>query len=394
MKTSVVAIVYHFFPHYRKAVAEELMRSSEYTYLFVGDVRDPTNSGIEPMIFKDPSRFLSTKSRFFRRRYLIQSGVIRLALRRDITAIIYLGDAQFLTTWLSAVLARLCGKRVLFWSHGWVHPDNKWRDRVRRTFYTLAHGMLLYGQRAREIGISKGFRPENLHVIYNSLDYEAQRSQQELITPEINEQTKMELFVNPTWPMVICSARLIPERRTDLLLYAAAKLAEEGCFLNIVIVGEGPERVALQILAEQFRLPVTFYGACYDDAVLARLYCAANVTVIPAHAGLAVIQSLGFGTPVISHDDLSRQGPEVEAILPGVTGDLYKWGDMADLAVAIRKWTTPKSDTVSQQCYRMIALFYHPQVQCRIINSAVTGKLFEPDSWDDRAELVTRTSRI
>lgn len=390
MKSPAVIIVYHFFAHYRKAVVEELIRSPEHVYLFAGDVRDTMNSGIAPMIFEDANRFISTKSHFLRRRYLIQSNVIGLALRRDITTIIYLGDAQFLTTWISAALARLCGKRVLFWSHGWIRPESGWRDRVRRAFYGLSHGMMLYGHRAREIGIHKGFRPENLYVIYNSLDYEAQRFQREIITPESSEQTKIELFANPTWPMVICSGRLVAERKIDYLLYAAAKLAEEGYFLNIVIIGEGPQRTTWQVLAEQLRLPVRFYGACYDEAVLARLYCAANVTVIPAYAGLAVIQSLGFGTPVITHSDLSQQGPEVEAILPDVTGDLYKWGDVDDLAIAIRKWTIPKSDIVSRQCYRMVELFYHPQVQCRNIDFAVTGQPFEPDSWINRAELVTR----
>lgn len=389
MTDSTVAIVYHFFAHYRKAIIEELMHSSEHLYLFVGDVRDTRDSGIEPMTFKDVGRFISTQSHFLGGRYLIQSDIIRLALRRDIATIIYLGDVQFLTTWISAALARLCGKRILFWTHGWTHPESRWRDWVRRTFYGLSHGLLLYGHRAREFGIKSGFRPENLYVIYNSLDYEAQRSQREMMTPEINEQTRMELFANPTWPMVICTGRLVAERKVDSLLYAAANLAEEGYFINILIVGEGPQREAWQTLVGQLRLSVKFYGACYDEAVLARLYCAANMTVIPAYAGLAVIQSLGFGTPVITHDDLSQQGPEVEAILPGVTGDLYKSGDTAALALAIRKWATPKSDNISQQCWRMIEIFYHAHIQSKIINSAVIGMPFEPDSWNNRAELVT-----
>lgn len=390
MSPPSVAVVYHFFAHYRKAVIEELLHSTEWAYLFVGDTQDPLYSGIEPVDFENKGRFISTQSHFFRRRYLIQRGVIGLALRKDIKTIIYLGDVRFLTTWISAVLARLSGKRVLFWTHGWTHPESRWRDRVRRIFYSLSHGLLLYGHRAQEIGVNKGFRLENLYVIYNSLDYEAQQAQRVKITPEDNEQTRKSLFVNPSWPMVICNARLIAKRRIDLLLYAAAKLADEGCFLNILIIGEGPEQSDWQVLARKLQLSVVFYGACYDEAILAKLYSAANVTVIPAHAGLTVIQSLGFGTPVITHGYMDQQMPEAEAILPGVTGDFYKWGDIDDLALIIRKWITPKTESVSRQCWRLIELFYHPQVQCEIINSAVAGKPFDPDSWADRVELVAK----
>lgn len=387
MKVSTI-VVYHFFAHYRRAVVEELIQSSEHLYLFAGDTHDPTNTGIEPMIFDDMSRFIPVGCRFLGHGYLIQEGVIEIALRRDIRTIIYLGDVRFLTTWVSAALARLSGKRVLFWSHGWTHPESWWRDRVRRVFYSLAHGLLLYGHRAREIGIRKGFSPEKLYVIYNSLDYEAQQVHRVKATSEDHEQTRKSLFANPSCPMVICSARLIAKRKIDLLLYAASKLAREGCFLNILIIGEGPERVAWQLLAEQLQLSVVFYGTCYDEVVLAKLYCAANVTVIPAHAGLTVIQSLGFGTPVITHDDMNQQMPETEAILPGVTGDFYKCDDISDLALAIRKWAVPKTSIISKQCCRMVELFYHPHVQRKIIDSAVSGQPFQLDSWANREGLV------
>ncbi len=44
---------------------------------------------------------------------MIQRGLLLLTLRRDLFAIIYLGVALWPSTWLSAIVVRLTGKRVL-----------------------------------------------------------------------------------------------------------------------------------------------------------------------------------------------------------------------------------------------------------------------------------------
>ena len=47
---------------------------------------------------------------------------------------------------------------------------------------------------------------------------------------------------------------------------------------------------------------------------------------------ILAIHALAYGTPVITHDDLDRQMPEVEVISEGLTGAFFKHGDVADLA--------------------------------------------------------------
>ncbi|ALI53965.1 hypothetical protein IMCC12053_15 [Celeribacter marinus] len=44
------------------------------------------------------------------------------------------------------------------------------------------------------------------------------------------------------------------------------------------------------------------------------------------------MHALAYGATVITHDDLDRQMPEVEAIEPGVTGAFFRYGDKDDLA--------------------------------------------------------------
>lgn len=368
------AIVYHFFPHYRAAVLRELQRSTEHDYLLVADDRS-----VEPSIRKwdvqDRTRFLLAPCRALIAPFLYQRGLIGLALRRDLDALIYLGNPYFVSTWLSALLARLTHKRVLFWTHGWTRSETGVKAWLRWTFYKLADGLLLYGHMAKMTGLAKGFAPEKLHVIYNSLDYESQKKARASITPEKLSALREQLFREPGRPVVICCARLTHLCRLDLLLEAQAKLKQEGHLINVLLVGDGPDRQALETLATRLEVPVRFYGACYDEVTLAGLTMAANVSVSPGKIGLTAMQSLAFGTPVITHDDFEAQMPEWEAILPGRTGDFFKRDDVADLARVIRGWTgTSFTDpAVRNDCFKVIEQFYNPSFQCRAIDRAVRG---------------------
>lgn len=385
-----VAIVSPFVAHYREALMHKLLESRRHHYILVGDTHDPNNSGIKAWMVMDISRFIRTPCRVLKGRYLIQGGLVRLARRRDIQVIIYSGDAQSITTWVSATLARLSGKRVLFWTHGWIRQESGLKGWIRCAFYRLGHGLLLYGNRAKSIGIQKGFRPEDLYVIYNSLDYELQKALRARVTPERLAHVRRELFENPHRPMIIYISRLTEVRRLDLLLEAMCILREQHHDVNLLLVGDGPERAALEKLAAQYNLPIGFYGECYNEEILAELTMAANVTVAPGQVGLTAIHSLAYGTPVITHDDLDRQGPEWEAIVPGVNGGFFRYGDVSDLARVVREWTESEfpDERSRSQCYDVVDRFYNPEFQCYVIERAVSGEPAD-DSFQMREDIAT-----
>ncbi len=383
--TPRVGIVYHFFAHYRAGINQALLDSARYDYLFVGDEVDPQASGIKAWTRPATATFVSTHCRLLARKFLVQSGVIRFALRRDVQAIIFLGDAQYLTTWAAALLARLTGKRVFFWTHGWSDNERGFKDRVRRAFYRLAHGLLLYGHRAKHIGAAKGFAPAQMHVIYNSLDYAVQRTAREAVVPDELAQLRAELFPRaPQHPLLLCSSRLLPQRRLDVLLEAMQRLRDDGIETHLLLIGDGPARAALAEQAERLHLSVHFYGACYDEDTLARLMMAADATVVPAQLGLTAMHSLAYGTPVFTHHDAEDHGPEFEAVIPGYNGNIFQRNDSADLARVLRAWfarAEPASE-VRRRCYEVVERFYNPDYQRQCIERALDGLPPDDEAWE------------
>jgi glycosyltransferase involved in cell wall biosynthesis len=370
-----VAVVYDFFAHYRNAIVRELISSAWNHYVFAGDRKDPAGSGIEACDFADPSRFIYAPCHAFQG-VVIQRGVIRLALSPKLDAIIYLGDAKSLSTYISALLARISGKRVLFWTHGWLRSESGLKSWIRCSFYHLGHGLLLYGQRAKHFGIAKGFKSRDLYVVYNSLDTQKQQEIRSRVTTREIQATRVGLFGHWNKPVIMCSGRMVASRRLDLLLEAASILQQEGRPIDVLLVGDGPQREQLETAAKAKGLSVIFYGACYEEEKLAVLMMSANATVVPGAVGLTAMHSLIYGTPVISHDDADEQMPEWEAIKPGINGQVFKKGDPIDLARVIKMWTKTNlpDESIRKRCYGSIDQCYCPSFQVQVIDAAVAGQ--------------------
>lgn len=370
-----VVIVYHFFAHYRQAIIHALMASRGFDYFFAGALVDPDKSIKETVI--PESYFSHAPCRRIFLGLLFQRGLIRLSLRRNISAIVFLGDAHFVMTWVAAVIARILGKRVLFWTHGWKTQESVIKGLTKSLFYRLPHGLLLYGNRSKQIGMAKGFEAEKLYVIYNSLDYQAQRNIRRHISNCELETLRKSLFRESTTPLVVCTARLTAACQFTLLLDAMDKLRAEGHIVNALLIGDGPELSSLQSLVRARQLPVIFYGPCYNEEQLAQMIMSANVTVSPGKVGLTAMHSLAYGTPVITHDNFDAQMPEYEAIIPGKTGDFFRYEDSADLARLIKLWTLKgdiRTDQEREACYEVIEKRYNPELQRKVIESALEGK--------------------
>ncbi|MBU0607960.1 MAG: glycosyltransferase, partial [Armatimonadetes bacterium] len=166
-------------------------------------------------------------------------------------------------------------------------------------------------------------------------------------------------------------------------LGSLALLQARGRRVHCLLVGDGPERDALAAQAEAQQLSVVFYGACYDEPTLARLFMLANACVSPGWIGLTAIHALTYGTPIITHDNANEQGPEWEAVTDGATGALFRQHDVADLAAKIGAWTADAQFTpqVRERCWQVIARYYNPEAQMAVLRRALAGLPAEDTAW-------------
>lgn len=365
-----VAVIYHMFPHYRGPVLRALARSERYRFEFHGSHQ--ALEGILPYTGDDVATVAPLG---FRPQGAggVFTGLWRLVLSTETDALILIGNPNYLQTWVAVVLARLRGKQVLFWTHGWRRREPGLKGRLRTFYYRLSNGVLVYADRAKEIARASGFPVDKVFPIYNSLDWDASAPLFEALERGDPDSLKTEAGLKTDCPVLICTARLTPLCRFDLLLEAAALLAARGRPVQVVLVGDGPMRPQLEAQAKAANLDVTFTGGIYDEAVLSRLLYCADMTVSPGKVGLTGMHSLTYGTPVVTHDDLDHQMPEVEAVIPGRTGVFFRENDAEDLARAIGEvldWPQSRAGTRAA-CRAVIADRYTPAVQTRLIEDAL-----------------------
>jgi len=381
-KKNKIAVVYHFYAHYRQAIIEKLAADTLHEWTFYGDYGD-YSSNIKAAEFTSCVNFIHKKCRLLIGGFMWQSGLLKVALSSDYNSIIFLGSDRFIATWIAAFLARITGKKVLFWSHGWTKKPRGITGLIRKVFYNLGNDLLLYGHWAKCVAIQQGFKPEHVHVIGNSLDVSAQKLAMLSISNSRPMQVRKELFGNEQIPVISCTSRLIINRRLDLLFKAVAALDLRGYKINIALVGDGPERKSLEELAKSLNINVAFIGACYDEKRIGEILLASCLVVAPGMIGLSAMHALAFGVPVITHGNAERQMPEFEAVIPGVTGDLFEDGNLNSLIETLLPWIkSPNIDSkIQQSCKNIIDRFWSPEFQFQTIVRAIDGHEADDLHW-------------
>lgn len=117
----------------------------------------------------------------------------------------------------------------------------------------------------------------------------------------------------------------------------------------LVIVGDGPEREALERMAGK---NVRFAGFVNDER-LAELYSAARAIVFPSEEdfGMVAAEALSFGTPVIAYE----YGGIQEIVEPGKTGELFHAATPEIIAEGVRRFLSREGQYDEEMMKRSVA---------------------------------------
>jgi glycosyltransferase involved in cell wall biosynthesis len=215
-------------------------------------------------------------------------------------ALIVEANARYLSTPAAVDWMHDRDRPVIGWGLGFPPlsgPLAGVRERRRVNFLGQFDAMIAYSQRGADEYAREGFPLDYLYVAHNS------------VSPA------------PTWPMperpdsfreqpcVLFVGRLQARKNVDLLLGACAEIQN----VRLVIVGDGPEREPLEMLAEEIFPTAEFVGARHGEELKVH-FEEADLFVLPGTGGLAVQEAMSYGLPVIvaqgdgTQDDLVRQG--------------------------------------------------------------------------------------
>ena len=381
-ENSAVFVITNMASHYRKPLWIKMMENENFTFHFLfGDnrkfpIKEIQFSELEEQRFKKKLHRL--KNRHLKNGLLVwQSHLIGKLISANIKAGIIAADAYVLSNWIAALILRLRRKQVVFWSHGLYGNESLLKKLLRSTFFKLATHHLLYERRAKQVMVENGFKPEIIDVVFNSLDYEKSIKLRKS-TFTINKEKTLNFFENPEDFTLLFVGRLTKVKRLDLLVQAFNELCRRGKKVNLLVVGDGEIRQDLEDLvdSEAAKNRSYFYGACYDEEILAQLIASSDLCVSPGNIGLTAIHCLSYGTPIVTHNNLSNQMPEVGAISQGITGNYFQENDLDSLTLAIEDWMSKSvgRQKIREECFKVIDTYYNPTYQIKVIENMLNGE--------------------
>ena len=268
------------------------------------------------------------------------AGIIAVAalLRKGEVDVIHAHNGR---TSLVAVCAKLLtwrGKVIL--TQHFIEPDYVNRTGIAGRLAGLVHRFILTNV-DQHICISQAVKAsflkrqdesvlnsDSVQVVQNGIDdvYET------LDRVECRKHLISELNVTPETRLILCVARLEPEKDVRALLSSLSKI-ETSIPFHCVIVGDGSERSRLEVLVRDTKVQdkVTFLGFRNDVPSIMK---AADIFVLPAPAepfGLVVVEAMMAALPVVA---INCGGP-ADIVINDQTGLLVPPEDINALSAAL-----------------------------------------------------------
>ena len=255
------------------------------------------------------------------------NAVIALALR-DLTGlpVIYEVRGFWEDTWLSRHAA----------SDGLRESDRYVRTRALETHcMTSADLVVTLGEAMREEIVARGVPPERVIIVPNGVS-------QEFLSPLPDDggRLRASLGIQPGEQVVGLVSSLVAHEGIGTLLEAVKLLRDRGVPARALIVGDGPERTALQRHAAALGLDAVFAGRV-PSARVRDYHAVLDVFVVPRTPDrvcqlvtpLKPVEAMASGLPLVMSDVRAL----AEIVTDGQTGLLFPPLDAAALAAQLQQ---------------------------------------------------------
>lgn len=161
--------------------------------------------------------------------------------------------------------------------------------------------------------------------------------------PSDKVQSAAQRFgLTPGRRRVIFSGRLVPVKRPELLIQAFGRIAKQRAEWDLVIVGDGPMRGALQaMLPAELSDRVVWTGFLDDQETVTALYRNCDVLALPSDYepwALVVNEAAAAGLAIVCSDVV---GAAAELVVGGRNGGLFTAGSLDGLVDALLRVTDP-----------------------------------------------------
>ncbi len=179
-----------------------------------------------------------------------------------------------------------------------------------------------------------------------------------------NQALQREWNLNADTPVAGIVAALRPEKNHEMFLYVAALVHQKLPAARFLIVGDGPQRVKLQELAQSLGIAdaVCFAGTRSD---IPEVLSVVDVLLLTSHMEanpICLLEGMASEKPVVA----TRVGSVPESVLDGQTGYLVSAGDSQRMAARVVELMTDRPRALSMGRAGREQVIAHGSVDCMV----------------------------
>ena len=320
-----VAIVYEVCFRFRVPIFRRLTdHPSLNVRLFLGSdvpgtkfINAPDLSGLDARILWTLKKLVNSSGR---RVPLLFNPTLLFHLARFRPDVLLLSGGMLPNNLLCLLYAKATGTPIVWWSLGEVaQRDFKGLSglyrRLTQWIERQATCYAGYSSMAIDYFLRQGYSAERCFNLVNVVDTELVQQRIESCRPKL-ERLRHDLKLDGK-RVVLFVGSLTQTKGVDALVKAHARLGGERRQTRLLIVGDGPERPAVEALVDELglRQEVVFTGAVYDG--VEAYFQLGDLLVLPGTGGLAISEAMTHRLPVICS---IGDGVEVDLIETGQNG--------------------------------------------------------------------------
>ncbi len=242
-------------------------------------------------------------------------SLARLIRENNIGVLIYWVNLKELYLFPLIVVAKLLGKKTIYWGHGRDLADRQAviKNMANAAEHALSDSIILYAEHLRKY-VQPAFRKKTF-VANNTLlfDHPALGSRDDVLA-EYGIRTKKN---------IICVGRFQKRKRMDRLAAAHAYMKRPE--IGLILAGPDTDGALDQISGENIYKVGPVYGEKKFD-----LLSAADIYCLPGAVGLSIVDAFQCGLPLVTEE--GDETPEIMYLKDGVNGFIVPRGDVVDMA--------------------------------------------------------------
>ena len=248
-------------------------------------------------------------------------------LRRDRIDVLHAHDMY--TNVFAVPVARAVGIRLTVASRRWFHAPGRFYPLANRVAYRLAHRVIANAPALADLlaGV-EGIPRRRIRVIPNFVESGCFQPPSEITLRSWAD----ELRIPPGVPVIGCVANLLPVKDHATLLRAVAMVLQRDVNACLVLVGDGPCRAELELLADRLGIArhVRFAGRRPSQPSFHHLFDIAVLTSTSEGSPNTLLEAMAAARPVVA----TRVGA-IPDLVDAAVGRLVPAGDPARLAGAL-----------------------------------------------------------